>query len=99
MYSSVANNFSIKCYFLYIRYIPGGTCAGDSGGPLLTSIEDLTTLELKTQQIAVLHGGLEKCSNVDFPAIYVRLDHPLIHKWLISQISENPTVQTQKGKV
>ena len=53
----------------------------------MTSVEDLETLETKAEQVAVLHGGLEACSNANFPAIYVRLDNPNIHQWLMSHIS------------
>ena len=80
----------LKCkidYFLYSGFGSGGTCPGDSGGPLLTSVEDLETLETKAQQVGVLHGGLEACSNANFPAIYVRLDNPSVHQWLMSQLS------------
>ena len=71
----------------YCRLTPGGTCAGDSGGPLLTSVENLETYEAVSQQIGILHGGLVPCSNVKFPAIYVRLDSPTVHKWLKSEIN------------
>ena len=57
----------------------------------MTSVEDLETLETKAQQVGVLHGGLEACSNANFPAIYVRLDNPSVHQWLMSQISGTQT--------
>ena len=64
----------LKVINFFDRYIPGGTCGGDSGAPLLTTIEgeNLNILEIRTQQIAVLHGGLEQCSNTRYPAIYTR---------------------------
>ena len=75
----------------HCSYVSGGTCGGDSGGPFLTSVEDLDTFEIKTVQLGVLHGGLLPCTNTRFPAIYTRLDHPEIHAWLLDQI-------TTKGK-
>ena len=76
-------------FTLHFRYVSGGTCGGDSGGPFLTSIEDLDTLEIITVQLGVLHGGLIPCSNVRFPTIYTRLDHPEIHAWLLNQVNVN----------
>ena len=70
-------------------YASGGTCGGDSGGAFLTSIEILDAVQTKTVQLGVLHGGLKSCSNVKFPAIYTRLDHPEIHAWLLNQITAN----------
>merc|ERR1712193_409208 len=64
------------------RFRGGGTCRGDSGGPLLINVGNLDV----TQQIGVLHGGLEQCNNKRYPAIYVRLDNPSIYQWLRSQI-------------
>ena len=75
----------------HCSYVSGGTCGGDSGGPFLTSVENLDTFEIKTVQLGVLHGGLLPCTNTRFPAIYTRLDHPEIHAWLLDQI-------TTKGK-
>ena len=75
----------------HCSYVSGGTCGGDSGGPFLTSVEDLDTFEIRTVQLGVLHGGLLPCTNTRFPAIYTRLDHPEIHAWLLDQI-------TTKGK-
>ena len=49
----------------------------------------LTLLQTKTVQLGVLHGGLLPCSNVRYPAIYTRLDHPEIHAWLLNQIKAN----------
>ena len=48
-------------------------------------------MESKAKQVGVLHGGLEACSNANFPAIYVRLDNPSVHQWLMSQISGTQT--------
>ena len=73
----------------HCSYVSGGTCGGDSGGPFLTSVEDLDTFEIKTVQLGVLHGGLLPCTNTRFPAIYTRLDHPEIHAWLLDQINVN----------
>ena len=71
-------------YILCNRYIEGGTCPGDSGGPFVSGVWD--GAKEVTSQIGLLHGGLEECSNVKFPAIYLRLDSPTIHQWLRSQI-------------
>ena len=66
--------------------VNGGTCPGDSGGPLLTDAQGDETFEIVVQQIGVLHGGLEPCSHTDFPSIYTRLDEPSIYQWLRTQI-------------
>ena len=84
-------HMSLDLLKFHCSYVSGGTCGGDSGGPFLTSVEDLDTFEIKTVQLGVLHGGLLPCTNTRFPAIYTRLDHPEIHAWLLDQI-------TTKGK-
>ena len=50
-------------YFLHNRFVAGGTCGGDSGGPLITDFDD--GVDIVAQQIGLLHGSLEECSNED----------------------------------
>ena len=60
-----------------------GTCPGDSGAPLIKNIRDRSTLLKEKTLIAVLHGGLEKCDNSNYPAIYTRITTPHIWNWIM----------------
>ena len=65
--------------FLIFRDTDGGTCPGDSGGPLLLRIEDIdgnidSFGNSHWEQVGVLHGSLGKCSNIRHPAIYTRYE-------------------------
>ena len=51
-----------------------GSCKGDSGGPLM--VQDLTSL--KWTQIGIVHGSIGTCGDVNYPGIYVRLNHPAV---------------------
>ena len=62
-----------------------GTCPGDSGAPLMLGVEDRKTIETLTTLYGVLHGGLEKCDNSEFPAIYTRVTTPHIWNWLMEE--------------
>ena len=62
-----------------------GTCPGDSGAPLIKDIRDRNTLQIKKTLVAVLHGGLEKCDNSVFPAIYTRITTPEIWNWIMEE--------------
>ena len=59
-----------------------GTCAGDSGAPLLTDFLDLKSGETVFKLLGVLHGGVENCDNSEYPAIYTRISTPKIYKWI-----------------
>ena len=52
----------------------------------MSNIVDDETFETVTYQIGLLHGGLVPCSNEKFPAIYIRIDSPIILQWLKSEI-------------
>ena len=64
-----------------------GTCEGDSGAPLLTYFLDLKTRENVFKLLGVLHGGVVKCDNSEYPAIYTRISTPKIYKWIVEKIS------------
>ena len=59
-----------------------GTCAGDSGAPLLTYFLDRKSRETVFKLVGVLHGGVVKCDNSEYPAIYTRISTPKIYKWI-----------------
>ena len=59
---------------------------GDSGGPLM--VQDLTTQ--KWTQIGIVHGSIGACGDVNYPGIYVRINHPTVN-YFISNILENKT--------
>ena len=61
-----------------------GTCPGDSGAPLIRDVRNRTTLQIQKTLVAVLHGGLERCDNSDYPAIYTRITTPEIWNWLMN---------------
>ena len=63
-----------------------GTCAGDSGAPLLTDFLDLKSGETVFKLLGVLHGGVEKCDNSEYPAIYTRISTPKIYKWIQEKV-------------
>ena len=60
-----------------------GTCPGDSGAPLIKSKRDRKTFQIRKTLVAVLHGGLEKCDNSVYPAIYTRITTPKIWNWIM----------------
>ena len=56
-----------------------GACRGDSGGPMVTEINDIF------YQIAVTHGSLVECSN-ELPGIFVRIDSPEILSYIQNEL-------------
>ena len=59
-----------------------GTCAGDSGAPLLTDFLDRKSGQTLFKMLGVLHGGVVQCDNSEYPAIYTRISTPKIYKWI-----------------
>jgi len=62
-----------------------GSCKGDSGGPLMY-------YQRKTNswiQFATVQGAVRDCGDIDYPGIYIRLDHPLILPFILSAIGKN----------
>ena len=51
----------------------GGSCKGDSGGPLMHFVSDGGE-EPYYVQVGVVHGGIGECGSKDFPGIYARLE-------------------------
>jgi secreted trypsin-like serine protease len=63
-----------------------GSCEGDSGGPLM-----YFDFESKAfVQIATVHGGVGACGDLEYPGIYVRLDHPSILKFIANALKSTP---------
>ena len=58
-----------------------GACPGDSGGPMVTEINDIFV------QIAIIHGSLVKCSS-KVPGIFVRTDNPKILSYIQRELNE-----------
>ena len=63
-----------------------GTCAGDSGAPLLTDFFDRKSGEVVYKVLGVLHGGVVACDNSEYPAIYTRISTPKIYKWIEEKV-------------
>ena len=63
-----------------------GACRGDSGGPMVTEINDIF------YQIAVTHGSLVECSN-KLPGIFVRIDNPQILNYINNELGILPSVK------
>ena len=63
-----------------------GTCAGDSGAPLLTDFLDQKSGETLFRILGVLHGGVVQCDNSEYPAIYTRISTPKIYKWIKEKV-------------
>ena len=64
-----------------------GTCAGDSGAPLIVhETVDYDTLEVKFKLIAILHGGIVSCDNSVYPALYNRVAAPENYHWILETI-------------
>ena len=72
------------CMFSGNRNEEGGTCKGDSGGPLLVDTYDKNGITVV--QEGVLHGGAATCSNKKFPAIFNRISTPSIYDWIFGKI-------------
>ena len=62
-----------------------GACHGDSGGPLMF----LNRLNSSWIQFATVQGSVgDECGDVDYPGIYVRLDHSSVLSFIASTIGK-----------
>ncbi len=64
------------------------SCRGDSGGPLM----QLNRSDKSWIQFAIVQGSIGECGDIDYPGIYVRLDHSSIMSfitWTIGKSSGN----------
>lgn len=52
----------------------------------MDEIVDFETLEVKFKIIAVLHGGIERCDNSVYPAIYNRIAEKSMYQWILDKI-------------
>ena len=59
-----------------------GACKGDSGGPLM--IRNLSSR--KWTQIGIVHGAIGECGDIDYPAIFIRLNHPSVRYFITSVV-------------
>ena len=67
-----------------------GSCAGDSGAPLIIDeFVDYDTGEKKYKLVAVLHGGVVQCDNSVYPAIFSRITAPETYQWILEIIERN----------
>ena len=88
--STLPNKFEDSVICACNRFNPNqGTCAGDSGAPLLTYVTDFETREIKYELLAILHGSVKQCDNSRFPAIYTRITTPRLYKWILDRITGN----------
>ena len=74
-----------------------GTCPGDSGAPLIKNKRDRSTLLKEKTLVAVLHGGLKKCDNSKYPAIYTRITTPHIWNWIMDDFVNKVKTTTQSS--
>jgi secreted trypsin-like serine protease len=61
-----------------------GSCNGDSGGPLMY-------YQRKTNnwvQFATVQGAVRDCGDVDYPGIYVRMDHFSVMSFILRAIGK-----------
>ena len=66
--------FDWKLVFLnHFQLGGGGSCKGDSGGPLMHFVSG-DGEEPYYVQVGVVHGGIGECGSKDFPGIYARLE-------------------------
>ena len=72
-----------------------GACQGDSGGPLMYKDDDSG----KYIQIATVEGAVGQCGDIDYPGIFVRLDHPSIWNFIVSTIKLLSDKQAQNSSI
>lgn len=68
-----------------------GTCAGDSGGPLIMYKTDLNTFKKTFFLFAVLYGGVVNCDNSVYPSIYNTVALKNTYDWILDIMSGQPT--------
>ena len=78
------SNFTESQLCAGIRSGYGGSCKGDSGGPLIVSHQNTENFKYTSIQVGVLHGSISHCDHKTFPGIYSRLSDPDINEWLKS---------------
>lgn len=73
-----------------------GSCPGDSGGPLVKYITDEPFGngggKPFYKQLAIVHGGVRKCGDREFPGIYARIEDHDNWNFIMSSIG-----RTEKG--
>ena len=40
----------------------------------------------KWQQIGIVHGAIGECGDIDYPGIFLRLNHPLVLEFITSAV-------------
>ena len=61
-----------------------GSCRGDSGGPLM----QFSRSDGSWIQFASVQGSVGNCGDIDYPGIYIRLDHHSVMKFIASTIGK-----------
>ena len=63
------------CIYIGRSEVDGyGSCEGDSGGPLVYLQVGSSAERDKYIQLGIVQGGIGKCGDASFPAIYIRLE-------------------------
>ena len=61
------------------------SCNGDSGGPLMTSIDNEKILEKQWIQVGIVSWGLDKCGMKGIPGVYTNVKDYL--KWVLDNMN------------
>ncbi len=75
-----------------------GSCKGDSGGPLMYYAVEQGA---RWVQIAVVQGAVNKCGDIDYPGLYIKLSDPSIFNFIKSAIDTFaiPEDDVETGKI
>jgi len=61
-----------------------GSCHGDSGGPLMYYNRKTSSWI----QFASVQGSVGDCGDIDYPSIYIRLDHSSVLKFIAKSLEK-----------
>lgn len=63
-----------------------GSCKGDSGGPIVFFQPGEKSGRDRFVQVGTVQGGIGKCGDASFPAIYVRLEDKEVLEFIKSSL-------------